>query len=40
MPTKQETSKKLPEYESLETDLGADSFGFGREKSKNLLLTS
>jgi len=38
MPTKQE--KKLPEYESIETDLVGDGFGFQREKSKNLLLNS
>mmetsp|Transcript_2560 Transcript_2560/g.3946 ORF Transcript_2560/g.3946 Transcript_2560/m.3946 type:complete len:158 (-) Transcript_2560:1452-1925(-) len=34
------TDKKLPEYESLETDLGGEGFGFQREKSKNLLLGS
>ena len=28
--------KKVPEYESLDTDLGGDGFGFSREKSKNL----
>lgn len=32
--------KKVPEYESLDTDLGGDGFGFSREKSKNLLLPS
>jgi hypothetical protein len=32
-------AKKVPEYESLETDVG-EGFGFTREKSKNLLLNS
>lgn len=32
-------AKKVPEYESLETDVG-EGFGFTREKSKNLLLSS
>jgi hypothetical protein len=33
------STKKVPEYDSLDTDLG-DGFGFTREKSKNLLLNS
>jgi len=32
-------AKKVPEYESLDTEVG-DGFGFSREKSKNLLLNS
>lgn len=32
--------KKVPEYESLDTEVGGESFGFSREKSKNLLLNS
>ena len=39
MPTPK-AGKKVPEYESLDTDLGGDGFGFSREKSKNLLLPS
>lgn len=42
--TKEKTSSKkqvqLPEYESLDAELGGESLGFGREKSKNLLLGS
>jgi hypothetical protein len=30
----------MPEYESLDTDLAGEGLGFGREKSKNLLLNS
>lgn len=30
----------MPEYDSLDTGLGPDGFGFSREKSKNLLLSS
>jgi hypothetical protein len=30
----------VPEYESLETGIGGDGFGFSREKSKSLLLSS
>jgi hypothetical protein len=33
MPTKQDSKKKLPDYDSLETDLNEDAAGFGREKS-------
>jgi len=33
------TAKKAPEYESLDTEAG-ESFGFARERSKNLLLNS
>lgn len=33
-------AKKLPEYDSLDVDLAGEGFGFGREKSKNLLLLS
>ena len=32
-------AKKVPEYESLDTEVG-EGFGFTREKSKNLLLNS
>lgn len=32
-------AKKAPEYESLDTEAG-ESFGFTRERSKNLLLNS
>ena len=32
-------AKKVPEYESLDTEAG-EGFGFAREKSKNLLLNS
>ena len=31
---------QLPEYESLDAEIGAEGLGFGREKSKNLLLGS
>jgi hypothetical protein len=34
------SSKKVPEYDSLDTDLAGDGFGFAREKSKNLMLNS
>lgn len=33
-------AKKVPEYESLDVEIAGDGFGFGREKSKNLLLNS
>jgi hypothetical protein len=39
-PAKEKPGKKLPEYESLDADLGGDGLGFGRERSKNLLLGS
>ena len=32
--------KKVPQYESLDIDADGGAFGFGREKSKNLLLNS
>lgn len=32
--------KKVPEYESLDVEITGEAFGFGREKSKNLLLNS
>ena len=38
--TEKQTAKKLPEYEGLETEIAGEAFGFGREKSKNLLLSS
>ena len=31
---------KIPEYEGLNAELDGDSFGFQREKSKNLMLNS
>ena len=34
------STKKVPEYDSLDTDIANDGFGFSREKSKNLLLNS
>ena len=34
------SSKKVPEYDSLDTELAGDGFGFSREKSKNLMLNS
>lgn len=37
---KKASEKKVPQYESLDTDIAGDAFGFGREKSKNLLLNS
>lgn len=33
-------AKKVPEYDSLDTNVDGDGFGFQREKSKNLLLGS
>lgn len=34
------STKKVPEYDSLDTDIAGDGFGFSREKSKSLLLAS
>ena len=33
-------AKKVPEYESLDVNILGGGFGFGREKSKSLLLNS
>ena len=34
------STKKVPEYDSLDTDIAGDGFGLSREKSKSLLLAS